>query len=341
MTENISSLLFYPFEKEQIAFPDIEFKTLFWGAQYFHGVKKFKNIDCVQSFKLDADSWLAQGVKVNPELPQKTRYQNIFCALPKQKEQALYMLAQSFNHLEESGLLVAVAANDAGGKKIESWMRELGVSPISLSKSKCRIVWVYKGKIDQKKIDAYIEGGSVQKIQMGGTYFISQSGIFGWNKIDKGSQLLIQKVPFKLEGTGADFGCGYGYLSHQILKNHTNIDKLYALDADYNALCCVKKNLAQYSVDIEYNWADLTKPQENIDNLNWIVMNPPFHQGKQTKNEVGYNFIAQAAVCLKKGGILYMVANAHLPYEKLLTKLFSNVDKICEEQGYKIFIAQK
>ncbi len=343
MNENISSLLFYPFDKEQIAYPNYDAKTLFWGAQYFYGIEKFKNIDCVQSFKPDAALWEGHGIKIQSELLQQERYQNIFCHLPKQKESALYMLAQSLDYLEDNGLLVAVAANDAGGKKIESWMKELGANPTSLSKSKCRIVWAYKNTRDQQKIDFYISKGAQQNMNIDGLNFMSQPGIFGWDKIDKGSKLLIQNLPPKLEGKGADFGCGYGYLSSQVLKKHTNINKLYALDADYNALQCAKKNLAHYqeNIDIEYDWVDLTVPQKDLRNLDWIVMNPPFHEGKQAKNEVGHNFIKQAAQCLKKSGSLYMVANSHLPYEKLLDKLFSNVHKVSEEQGYKIFVVQK
>jgi 16S rRNA (guanine1207-N2)-methyltransferase len=70
-------------------------------------------------------------------------------------------------------------------------------------------------------------------------------------------------------------------------------------------------------------------------------MNPPFHEGKATKDIIGQNFVTSAHHSLKKGGILYMVSNLHLPYEKIMESTFAKVHKICEEQGYKIFEAHK
>lgn len=343
MIENISSLLFYPFEKQQIPYPDRCSKTLFWNAQYVSAIENFKNFDCLQSFKPYAEIWEAHNKKVWTELAPNIAYKNIFCILPQQKDAALYMIASSFRALEEDGLLLCVAANNAGGKNIEKWMKELGTDPSSLSKSKCRIVWAHNNNINQEKIDLYIKKASQQKIDMNGQEFTTQPGIFGWDKIDKGSQLLLENLPSDLKGIGADFGCGYGYLSFEILKNNPKIKKLYALEANHDALSCAQENLRQYEgdVDIEYGWVDLKQPQEGIESLDWIVMNPPFHEGKKTDENAGLAFITQAVKVLKKEGVLYMVANAHLPYEKTLEKLFSSVTKTCEEQGYKIFIARK
>ena len=76
-------------------------------------------------------------------------------------------------------------------------------------------------------------------------------------------------------------------------------------------------------------------------NLDFIVMNPPFHEGKKTNVEIGKAFISNAFEELKSGGILYMVANAHLPYEAVLSEKFSTIEKKFEGQGFKIFAAVK
>ncbi len=341
MNDDISSLLSYPFDKGQLATLDFNAKTLFWGGKYSQHIERFSNAECLQTLKTDAVSWSTHDIKVRSQLSIDTIYQNIFCVLPKQKEAARYMLAQSFHHLEDQGLLLAVAANDAGGKKIESWMKELGARPTSLSKSKCRIVWAHKdGSVDKLKVDLFIQQGDPQIININNHKFMSQPGVFGWNKIDQGSKILVENLPVNLTGIGADFGCGYGYLSYKVLKKYSEITKLYALDVDYNALSCAKRNLTQYQDNVEYRWTDLTQTQD-LKNLDWIVMNPPFHDGKKTQNDVGQNFIVHAAASLKKDGVLYMVANAHLPYEKSLNRLFSKTQKIYEEGGYKVFVSQK
>ena len=70
-------------------------------------------------------------------------------------------------------------------------------------------------------------------------------------------------------------------------------------------------------------------------------MNPPFHQGKNIDSDIGADFIKRAAICLKPSGMLYMVANSFLPYEKILEKNFKKFDKVIEQNGFKVLFAQK
>lgn len=343
MSDFLSELLIYPFEKAVLPYPDGDAPVLLWGARHFIGCDQLGTFECVQSFKPYADEWSAHNTKVLLSLPEKNEYSAIFCVLPKQKEESLYRLASSLSILSENGLLLSVAANDAGGKRLEKWYVELGLQPTSLSKSKCRIVWAKKDNIDEEKILKFMKAGSQQSIQVEGLDFITKPGIFGWNKIDRGSKLLVQSLPNNLKGNGADFGCGYGYLSNFILDGNVQVKKMYIFDADDSALQCTKENLKQYekNVEINYRWQDLTLPVNNIKPLDWIVMNPPFHKSKEMSVDVGIKFVETAARLLRKGGRLYMVANAHLPYERILENNFSENEKIVEEQGFKVFLATK
>lgn len=338
MSDPISPLLFYPFEKNMLA--DLSGATLLWNAQYCGTSNNLENFDCVNNFKPSADTWYKS---VEPTLDRSKKYQNILCEIPKQKEAAFYMLALGLNQMEENGLLLAVASNDAGGKRLEKWFTDFGLSPQSTSKQKCRIVWARKGNINQSVVEEYLALGQPKKLTLGDQVYTTQAGVFGWDKIDIGSALLLDYLPEILSGVGADFGCGYGYLSHQILARQHKIKKLYAFDADYNALECAKENLKNYEKDIEisYGWEDLTKIPVLSEKLDWVVMNPPFHDGKNTSSVLGEKFIETAAATLKKEGVLYMVANAHLPYERALQNHFSSITKVAEEKGFKIFIAIK
>src|SRR5690606_39356015 len=56
----------------------------------------------------------------------------------------------------------------------------------------------------------------------------------------------------------------------------------------------------------------------------FIVMNPPFHQGREAEPDMGRRIIKAAAVALKPGGRLLMVANRQLPYERTLAEVFSS-----------------
>jgi 16S rRNA (guanine1207-N2)-methyltransferase len=64
-------------------------------------------------------------------------------------------------------------------------------------------------------------------------------------------------------------------------------------------------------------------------------MNPPFHQGKHADTSLGAQFIRQAHASLKRGGRLFLVANRHLAYERVVPGL----SVLHEEGAYKILTA--
>jgi 16S rRNA (guanine1207-N2)-methyltransferase len=336
----LSNLLTHPFETGILPWPKADDDILVYNAEYWNGAENIGNISAVQNFYPYSSVWQAHDVKSTSKFQDGALYDIILCGLPKQKEASFYQLALSLKALNDDGLLIAMAANDAGGKRLEKWFKDFGLTPSSLSKSKCRIVWAYKKDINAAAVEKFTVEGSKQVKSISGTEIVTQPGIFGWDKIDKGSQLLSQFLPKELSGIGADFGCGYGFLSNYVLENCSKIKKLYAVDADCNALVCAQENLNNYD-NVDYKWTDLTQSVNLKQSLNFVIMNPPFHAGKKIDSDIGQKFIENSADCLKKNGTLYMVANAHLPYEKLLEKLFSSVEKLSEEQGFKIYKAIK
>jgi 16S rRNA (guanine1207-N2)-methyltransferase len=293
----------------------------------------------VQAFKPYFDEWRALDFDVSPVFRCDNEFDCIYCILPKQKEAAQYQLALSANSLKQGGLLLAIAENEAGGKRLQNWFKELGFDPNSASKNKCKIVWANKENLLEEKISEWIKNGSEKIIETSHGDFYTKPGIYGWKKIDLGSQLLLNNLPDNIEGNGADFGCGYGFLSRAILSQSEKIKKLYAIDADYDALECTRKNLLNFTSKVEFMWEDLTRPLKEPLNLDWVVMNPPFHEGKEIHADIGQSFIQRSAENIRSKGVLYMVANAHLPYEKVLESCFTQVEKLSEKEGFKVFKA--
>lgn len=340
MNDPASSLLIYPFQKGILEWPK---EALFYGASFFPQLHDFEKKEIIQPFKPKVDVLEENKIFSTPTLSNEKKYPSICCALPKQKEESLFILANALNHLEKNGLLLAYASNDAGGKRIKDFFDYFGLAAESLSKNKCKIVWAYKTNMHQDKVDKCIKNGSEQQFQHDDETYATKPGIYSWRKIDKGSELLSGVLPDNLSGVGADFGCGYGYLSKQVLLKNKSIKKINVIDADYHALSCCRTNLHKHTSDfeIEYHWEDLNMPVASIKNLDWIIMNPPFHEDKNADMEIGQNFIKSAASSLKAQGKLLIVANLHLPYEKTLNENFSKVEKITEKQGFKVIFAEK
>lgn len=271
-------------------------------------------------------------------------YSLVLLHLPRQVEEAKYMLAIALEKMKPDGWLVAAAANDAGGGRIIGWLKELGLECESISKNKARAVYVQRPKSRPALLADWIDDGNPQWLDNGdGLQFMSQPGLFSWDEIDIASALLTQNFPATLTGTGADFGSGLGFLSYVLLQDFPAVNELHLLEADSRALACSKENLKDVQGDrtLHYHWADLTKPLPGLPPLDFIVMNPPFHAGKKTDAGIGQAFIKNAAHHLRKGGTLVMVANVHLPYEATLTEHFTKLVPLVSKDGFKILQATK
>lgn len=326
--------LFLPLENGDVVPP--KGRTLFLGA----AAHPYLNA-------LDADLWqpfkpLAAGINATENLPEGT-YSLALVHLPKQVDEAKQWLAYALDRLEEGGILLAAAANDAGGSRIEGWLKEAGLTGESYSKNKSRAVWATKSGVPGI-LKPWKEGGDVRLKDIGGGLeFQTRPGLFSWDRIDPASRLLAEHFPPALAGRVADFGAGIGYLSYCALESFPKIRSLTMVEADARALELAEKNIAAVRAEREIVtlWHDATKPLPPMLPFDHILMNPPFHTGKKTDISLGLSFIATAAAHLKKGGVLSMVANVHLPYEPAIEKLFKTSKTVVQKNGFKIFRAVK
>lgn len=338
MIDNISNLLFYPFENNLLqSNQDDQCLIINDSKAALNGL--FLSIDQL-TFDHSMEEGNLQSVQT---IPANKEYDYIFYVLPKSKKESLYYLSVAIKYLKKNGHIIAVAPNDAGGKTLSRVMKQLGFEGESYSKNKCRI---FVGQVDdliEVNLEGHLKIGVPHILEIDGENFYSQVGVYGWDKVDLGSKLLVQNLPDNLYGVGADFGCGYGYIAKKICEKYQLISKLFCIDIDWRSIECAKLNLKpfQEKISTEFLWTDLTQKPIGLAPLDFIVMNPPFHKGKETKIDLGKDMIKTAHSRLKNGGKLYIVANRQLPYEGVLNTLFRKVEKVTEEQGYKVFHAQK
>ncbi|MCC7305078.1 MAG: class I SAM-dependent methyltransferase [Alphaproteobacteria bacterium] len=354
--DNSCQTLFYALENAQ---PELK-SFAFIGARYHPFLEDLKagSLFLQQYFRPFAAELEQRRLPVTPALKTSRKYSAVCVLIPKNMAEARCMLAQGIEILAEGGTIFCAADNKAGGTRLKKMLQEFGFEAQDLSRNHARAAWGVKNNANKEEIQKAIMAGGLQPVIATG--MVSMPGIFGWDKIDKGSEILARHLPDYFAGSGADFGCGYGYLSRQVLQRGRAVEKIYCIDADWRAVQCCQVNLdiladafpAQAGIlrqkkdprfrgednFVEYLWEDLTKPLP-VKNLDWIVMNPPFHEGKSADAGIGQGFIATAAAALKKGGQLWMVANAQLPYENVLRDHFSGVHKKFEGEGFKVFEA--
>lgn len=167
--------------------------------------------------------------------------------------------------------------------------------------------------------------------------FHTAPGVFSADGIDPASRLLADALPSHVGRHVADLGAGWGYLSARLLAD-SGLETLDLVEADHAALACARLNIADPRA--RFHWADATAwtPAEPLDA---VVMNPPFHTSRAADPNLGRGFIDAAARALKPHGVLWMVANRHLPYETALTQRFGEVAEIAGNNRFKILRAAR
>ena len=282
--------------------------------------------------------FLSPGADISapPSLPPEI----IALTASKNVIESKYLIAISIKLLKENGALLIAADNKENGKRLENWRTELGLVGTSFIGHKARCILVTDiSTVRRDVLEEWEQAGQIQKNSAG---FYSQPGLFSWDRIDPASRLLSDSLTqnASLAGKGADFGCGYGYLSHYLLHHHPGITSLTAIDVDPRALTCLQKNLETFGPILHPLLVDLGLLWQQDQTFDFIVMNPPFHEGRKTLTSLGISFIRNAAAHLRKGGDLWMVANAHLPYEEPLRELFPEVRQVVQKHGFKVIHAR-
>lgn len=328
--------LMLPFDSGEL---DLAGSVLFMGAREGVGLPDAaKSWTCVQGFKPFAEALLRQGIASRPDMPEAS-FGRVLLLLPRQREQSRAWLARAVATRDESGVVVAAAANNAGARSAQADLEKL-VGPVqSLSKHRCRVFWTRPGAaiLDRGLMEQWLKLDAPRDILDG--RFRSRPGVFAWDRIDAASALLAGHLPADLAGDAADLGAGYGFLSVELLQRCPGITALDLFEADAQALALAGENLSAARVPVRLHWHDVTQGLDA--GFDVIVSNPPFHQGRADMPELGRAFIAAAAAALRPGGRFWLVANRHLPYEEALAQGFARVRQVVVQDGFKVIEAVK
>lgn len=280
-------------------------------------------VDAEQSFR--PDFLKLQGA--TPRL-EGGSYPQGLVLLTKHKEESFANIARGWALLAAGGTLVCAGANDDGAASLEKHVARAFGGVNSLSKHHSRVFWFAKG--DREPPDCWRHLATLQPVGDGS--WVSQPGIFSWDRVDDGSALLAKHLPADLAGHVADLGCGWGYLAREVLRSPA-VTKIDLIDAEYRALEAARINVTDPRAS--FHWLDLAAeaPAATYDA---IVCNPPFHTGRASVPELGQKVIATAARALRPGGHLHLVANRGLPYESTLKAHFASFEILADNNKFKV-----
>jgi len=282
------------------------------------------------------------AVQVSPLIPGAARLEDLSensldaatVLAPPGTIERRYVLAQILRALGPGGRMIALAPKDRGGARLAKELTTFGCAAADQPRRHHRICRADRPSEPAGIAEAIDEGGPRHVDNLA---LCTQPGIFSWDRLDPGTALLLGNLP-ALKGRGADLGCGLGILSRAVLASKA-VTAMTLVEIDRRAVEMARRNVADPRATIL--WADIRTPGLVPDGLDFVVTNPPFHEGGAEDQALGRAFITRAAEVLRPGGTLWLVANAHLPYDAVLQAAFRNVAVAVQANGYRIYEARR
>jgi 16S rRNA (guanine1207-N2)-methyltransferase len=284
----------------------------------------FEDVDAEQSFRPD---YLCLK-KASPRIEQGS-YQQGLVLLTKHKEENFANIARGWALLDDGGTLACAGANEGGAASLEKQVGKIFGLAGTLSKFHSRVFWFVK--TDRTPPDYWRRLARPQPVGDGS--WLSQPGIFSWDRIDNGSALLAEHLPKDLSGRLADFGCGWGYLARCVLEASSGLRQIDLIDAEHRAIEAARINIVDERA--QFHWLDLAREPAPA-TYDTIVCNPPFHTGRAATPALGQKLIEAASRALNIGGSFWMVANRGLPYDAVLKSHFASFERLADNNKFRV-----
>ncbi|HXV00128.1 MAG TPA: methyltransferase [Caulobacteraceae bacterium] len=258
----------------------------------------------------------------------------IVIAAPPGTLERRYVLAHGLRALRPGGEIVALAPKAKGGARLGRELAAFGCEVREDARRHQRLCRTVRPAA-AVGVEAAIGAGGPRIVPALGLW--SQPGVFSWDRLDPGTALLLAQ-PWEPAGRGADLGCGLGILARAALARPA-VSALALVDIDRRALDAARRNIDDPRAHFLH--CDLRRTPKDLGELDFVIMNPPFHDGGAQDRSLGRALVATAAALLGPGGVCRLVANVALPYETALAASFASVTLLAREGGYKVLEARR
>ncbi len=260
--------------------------------------------------------------------------ERVVIAAPPGTLERRFVLAQALRALRPGGELLVMAPKDKGGARLRDELEAFGCAVVETAKRHHRLC-LCRAPVHPRGLADAMEAGGPRRVAEIGLW--SQPGVFSWDRVDPGSALLQGRLA-DLAGRGADLGCGIGVLARAALGSKA-VSDILLIDIDRRAVAAAARNIDDRRARLLH--ADARQASAGPEPLDFVIMNPPFHEGGVSEPALGQALIGAAAGMLKSGGVCRLVANLALPYEATLAANFGKVSRLHEAHGYKLIEARR
>ncbi|MEX2333908.1 MAG: methyltransferase, partial [Pseudohongiella sp.] len=225
-------------------------------------------------------------------------YQRIVYRISKEKMLVHHCINQAIRQLSDDGELFIIGNKQDGLKSIaknaaqtygqKNNTQKLGNSYLAS--------FTRPANLSDEQMLPSNHYGKLRQVQHKEITFQSKPGVFGWEKVDRGSELLTTVLPtikryMKSVSSVLDLGCGWGYL--MLATRDWDVETRCATDNNIAAVEAARTNFADHGLTVDCVADDCASNIRGRFDL--ILCNPPFHQGFAVSDTLTEKFLAAAS----------------------------------------------
>lgn len=290
-----------------------------------------------RSIEINTDQSTKQFFDLSDISKNSEKYDLVLCYLPKNHsflEDILAILSQSLK--PHTPFIFTGMVKHMSRGHFQLIEKYIGPLTTSLAKKKARLIFSRLELPPQESpFPKYLQVHGLDH------EFTQFSNIFSRDKLDIGTRFFLDHLPVDLTGEALDLACGNGILGIKFkLQNPSALVSF--TDESFMAMISAKTNYRKYSFNDRGNFfwshsAEAVKDKQ----FDFIMCNPPFHQGTTVSTHIAHDMFKQSYKVLKKGGSLRIVANSHLGYPSILRRNFKKVSILASNKKFLILEAIK
>ncbi|EDR2245520.1 16S rRNA (guanine(1207)-N(2))-methyltransferase RsmC [Salmonella enterica] len=248
---------------------------------------------------------------------------------PKNKPEAQFQLMNILSLMPVGVDVFVVGENRSGVRSAEPMLADYAQLNKVDSARRCGL---YHGRLEKQPQFSLESWWAEYNID--GLTIKTLPSVFSRDGLDVGSQLLLSTLTPHTKGKVLDVGCGAGVLS-AALASHSPKVRLTLCDVSAPAVEASRATLAANGLEGEVFASNVFSEVKG--RFDMIISNPPFHDGMQTSLDAAQTLIRGAVRHLNSGGELRIVANAFLPYPKILDETFGFHEVIAQTGRFKVY----
>lgn len=269
------------------------------------------------------------------EYQTEKKHDLVIVNFPKSKEELNFTLAMIAHCVTEETKLLIVGENKGGIKSVNKLTQNTLTFCTKVDSARHCVLFIGALNMQTKKFNIndwyqYYDA-EIGNIRIN---IASLPGVFSQKSLDKGSELLLNNLPKKMQGSVLDFGCGAGVIASFIGIKYPDVE-LSLVDISALALNSAQKTLMMNNITGNV-FASNSLSEVNHKYCH-VVSNPPFHQGLKTHYEATENFLKEVKRHLSPKGDITIVANNFLRYQPIMEKSIGITNRICNEKGFAIY----